>query len=139
MGITTQTDEANRRGNSSMNEDLDDRWNRAMLKKNTSTFPVEKSDWERKCSQSIQKEMVEIAKRCNIRIGQTEIYCSKCSKSWGFGNHTCQDIRLKRLNKAKIIRPPIPGRVYAQHVTKRCLERLLASSEGVLEGYGMEI
>jgi hypothetical protein len=32
-------------------------------------------------------------------------------KFWGLGNHTCQDVRLKRLNEAKNIRTPIPDRI----------------------------
>ncbi len=52
--------------------------------------------WDSCCRDSIRKEKMEVEKRYEIRIGQTDIYCTKCSKPWGFGNHTC----IKRcLNK----------------------------------------
>jgi hypothetical protein len=67
--------------------------------------------WSERCQESIKKQKKEIEHRYGIRIGQTEVYCSRCGKSWGYGKHGCQDVRLQRLNEAKSIRPPIPGRV----------------------------
>jgi len=73
-------------------------------------------EWDRRCEASIKKERAGAEARYGIRFGQTEIYCMGCGKSWGLGNHTCQDIRLKRLNEAKSVRTPIPGRVYESNV-----------------------
>jgi len=70
--------------------------------------------WDERCLKSIEKEKKEIEARYGIRIGQTEVYCVRCGKPWGFGKHTCQDIRFQRLNEAKKIRTPIPDRVYDQ-------------------------
>ena len=67
------------------------------------------SDWNRQCDESIRREKKEAEARYGIRIGQTEIYCARCGKSWGF-NHTCQDMRFQRLQEAKKGRTPIPGR-----------------------------
>jgi hypothetical protein len=68
--------------------------------------------WNERCLESIKKEKKEIEQRYGIRIGQTEIYCSGCGKSWGYGKHTCQDIRFEALKEGKKGRTPIPGRVY---------------------------
>jgi hypothetical protein len=68
-------------------------------------------NWNDRSREAIRKEKEEIEARYGIRFGQTEIYCARCGKSWGLGNHTCQDVRLKRLNEAKSIRTPIPDRV----------------------------
>jgi uncharacterized protein with PIN domain len=69
-----------------------------------------------RCLNSIRKEKVEIAKRYNIKFGQTEVYCERCHRPCWPGRHTCKDIRLKRLNEAKNIRTPIPGQVYESNV-----------------------
>jgi hypothetical protein len=57
--------------------------------------------WDIKCSRSISEESREVEKRYKIKIGQTEIYCARCGKSWGFGDHVCQDIRFKKLKEEK--------------------------------------
>ena len=67
--------------------------------------------WNNRCDQSIRKEKMEAEARYGIRFGQTEVYCVRCGNSWGYGKHTCQDMRLKRLNEAQKGRTPIPGRV----------------------------
>ncbi len=58
-------------------------------------------DWNDRCRDSIKKERSEIEARYNIRIGQTDIKCARCGRPCTPGQHTCQDIRLKRLNEAK--------------------------------------
>lgn len=58
--------------------------------------------WNSACLDSIRKEKAEIAKRYGIRFGQAEIYCARCGRPVADPlNHTCQDIRLKNLQKAK--------------------------------------
>jgi hypothetical protein len=57
--------------------------------------------WSSRCVESTKKEKRMIEKKYGIRIGQTEIYCVRCGKAWGFGNHTCQDIRLENLKIKK--------------------------------------
>ena len=39
-------------------------------------------NWNSACFASIRKEKAEVAKRYNIILGQTEIYCAKCEKRW---------------------------------------------------------
>ena len=34
--------------------------------------------WDSLCAYSIEKEKAQIAKRYNLRFGQTEIYCARC-------------------------------------------------------------
>jgi hypothetical protein len=58
-------------------------------------------NWSERCLTSIRKEKADTENRYGIRIGQTEIYCARCGKSWGYGNHTCQDVRLSKLKEAK--------------------------------------
>jgi len=41
--------------------------------------------WIQRVSPSLRKEKQEIEKRYGIRIGQTEIYCARCDRPWGFG------------------------------------------------------
>ena len=56
--------------------------------------------WNSACLDSIRKEKAEIAKRYNIRFGQTEIYCIRCDKPVANPlNHTCSDLRLKALQE----------------------------------------
>lgn len=62
---------------------------------------IKPTDWNSACLNSIRRQKAEIAKRYNIRFGQTEIYCSRCARSWGFGHHVCQDVRLKKLSEAQ--------------------------------------
>jgi len=56
-------------------------------------------NWNDRCLNSIRK--VEIAKRYNIRFGQTEIYCARCGRPCWPGRHTCSDLRLKLLQEKK--------------------------------------
>ncbi len=77
----------------------DEFWNKLI-----STEKSTPDNWNDRCRDSIQKEKKEIEDRCRIRIGQTEIYCVRCGKPWGYGNHTCADIRLQKLNEAKTIK-----------------------------------
>ena len=59
-------------------------------------------NWNQRCAESIAKEKAEIAKRYNIRFGQTEIYCTRCGRPVANPeNHTCQDIRFERLRKER--------------------------------------
>jgi hypothetical protein len=58
-------------------------------------------EWNRRCEEAIRKEREGTEARYGIRFGQTEVYCLRCGKPWGFGRHTCQDIRLKHLNEVK--------------------------------------
>lgn len=69
-------------------------------------------NWNDRCREAIRRERQEVETRHGIRIGQTEIYCSRCGRSWGYGKHTCQDIRFEALKEAKKGRYPIPDRVY---------------------------
>lgn len=57
--------------------------------------------WNQHCLKSIQRERAEVEKRYGIKIGQTDIYCAKCGRPWGFGGHVCQDTRLKELQLKK--------------------------------------
>jgi len=87
-----------------MDKDLEQRWVNAISLKKSSTPPCEKSSWNSRCIEAIQKGKAEVAKKYNIKFGRTEIYCASCGKPWGFGRHTCQEVRLKELhqtNKAK--------------------------------------
>jgi len=60
------------------------------------------ANWNSICLDSIRKEKAEIAKRYNIRFGQTEIYCARCGRPIANSlNHNCQDIRLRELQEAK--------------------------------------
>ena len=62
---------------------------------------MKRTSWDSICSESIRKEKEEIAKRYNIRFGQTTIYCARCGKSCWPGSHTCGDIRLRALTERK--------------------------------------
>ena len=76
--------------------------------------------WNERCLESIKKEKKEIESRYGIRIGQTEVYCFRCGKSWGYGKHSCQDVRLEQLQakkEAKKERTPNPGRVYGANAS----------------------
>lgn len=57
------------------------------------------TDWNRRVQDSIRKEKPEVETRYGIRIGKTQIHCAKCGCPWGFGNHTCQDVRFKQLQE----------------------------------------
>jgi hypothetical protein len=57
--------------------------------------------WSSRCAESIRREKLEAEKKYGIKIGQTDIYCARCGKSWGFGNHTCMDLRLEKLREEK--------------------------------------
>ena len=60
--------------------------------------------WNTRCQRAIDKEKREVEIRYGIRFGKTEIYCARCNRPWGYGKHTCQEVRLKELhqtNKAK--------------------------------------
>lgn len=84
-----------------MEKELEERWNRAVALKNDTKFPIEKSDWNRRCEESLKKARLEAEQRYGIKIGKTEIYCARCGKPWGFGGHVCQDVRLKELHEKK--------------------------------------
>ena len=58
-------------------------------------------NWNRKCEESMRKERQEVEKRYRIRIGQTELYCLRCGRSWGFGKHLCRDLYLEQFKEAK--------------------------------------
>jgi hypothetical protein len=59
------------------------------------------ADWNKRCAESIRKEKTLVEAKYGIRIGQTEIYCARCGKPWGFGGHVCQGVRFQKLNAAK--------------------------------------
>ena len=108
-----------------MELDLEEQWNKAFEAKRTGRIdagrPVKgmellwkvtdpsyvgtaAENWNERIVKAIRLEKAEAAKKYNIVFGQTEIYCARCGKSWGFGNHTCADIRLQNLNEAKAIK-----------------------------------
>lgn len=58
-------------------------------------------DWNSRCLKSIARERKETEARYDIRIAQTDIYCARCGKPWGFGRHVCQDVRFETLRTAK--------------------------------------
>ena len=62
---------------------------------------MEKLSWGFRSSRAIKKEKGEIQSRYGIKIGQTEIFCSRCGAPWGFGKHVCKDIRLQRLREKR--------------------------------------
>lgn len=93
-------------------------------------------NWNSRCLESIRKEKMEVEARYGIRTKQTEIYCSRCGKSWGFGRHTCQDVRLKSLNEVKKIRTPIPRANPGRKCLQRRVDTLPGHCTGCLEGYG---
>ncbi len=96
-----------------MDKDLESRWQEAARQKNFTpdqlramVQEMEKGlsiphNWNQRVEASIRKERMEVEERYGIRLGHTEIRCSSCEGSWGFGRHVCQDIRLKQLNEAK--------------------------------------
>ncbi len=48
-------------------------------------------NWNQRVEDSIKKEKREIEKKYGIRIGQTEIYCAVCGKTWDItGHHGCK-------------------------------------------------
>lgn len=57
--------------------------------------------WNERCFRAVEKDRAETEKKYGIRIGRTEVYCSRCSRPWGSGNHTCQDLRFEALHKKK--------------------------------------
>jgi hypothetical protein len=59
------------------------------------------SDWSSRCPDSIRKDKREIENKYGIRVGQTEIYCARCGRPWGFGGHMCMDLRFKKLKEEK--------------------------------------
>lgn len=66
------------------------------------------TNWNTRCIESIREQKREIAKKYNIRFGQTDIYCAKCGKPWGYGKHTCQDIRFEQLKAKKDVKRDVP-------------------------------
>jgi predicted nucleic acid-binding Zn ribbon protein len=56
-------------------------------------------NWSDRCREAIRRERQEVETRHGIKIGQTDIACVKCGRPWGYGKHTCQDIRLEQLNE----------------------------------------
>jgi hypothetical protein len=58
-------------------------------------------NWNTRCSNSILEERKEVETKYAVRIGQTEIYCSRCGKPWGYGGHVCQDIRFEMMQKKR--------------------------------------
>lgn len=67
--------------------------------------------WDERCLESIRKDKKEIEARYGIRIGQTEVYCARCGKPWGFGRHSCQDMRLEKLKEAKKVKRGVLGAI----------------------------
>ena len=66
---------------------------------------LEAKDWNHVCLDSIRKEKAEIAKRYNIRFGQTEFYCSRCEKPISEPlKHQCLDIRFEKLKEQVRVR-----------------------------------
>jgi len=57
--------------------------------------------WASRCAESTNREKREIEKKYGIRIGQTDIYCARCNKPWGFGSHTCIDLRFEKIREEK--------------------------------------
>jgi len=94
-----------------MDPDLEQQWQEAVRQKNLAPGEIESMvegmelgitiphNWNRKCEESIRREREEVEKRYSISIGQTSISCARCGKPWGFGGHTCQDIRFKNLKE----------------------------------------
>jgi hypothetical protein len=80
-------------------------------------------NWNTRCSNSIAKQKKEIEERYGIRIGQTEIYCSRCGKPWGYGRHTCFDVAMRKLQDEK----------------KKNLETLKSQKAGLLDAIQREI
>ena len=58
-------------------------------------------NWNERCLKSIGEQRIGVESRYGIRIGQTENYCARCGKSWGYGKHTCQDVVFQRLQEEK--------------------------------------
>lgn len=96
-----------------MESDLEERWNEAVRQKNLTSEQLKlmieelergitiPENWNQRCLASIKREKAEIEERYGIRIEKTEIRCSRCGRPWGFGNHTCLDIRFQKLNEGK--------------------------------------
>lgn len=59
-------------------------------------------NWNDRCREAIRKEKMEIEKRYEIRIGQTDIICRRCGKPFWPGRHVCGDMRFEKLRKAKL-------------------------------------
>jgi transposase-like protein len=59
-------------------------------------------NWNTRCLNSIREEKAEIAKRYNIRFGQTEIYCGRCKVSISNPTkHICADLQLQNFYEAQ--------------------------------------
>jgi hypothetical protein len=56
--------------------------------------------WNERCLASIKGERQEIERKYNIRIGQTEIYCARCGKSWSTF-HDCAGMLPERRAEVK--------------------------------------
>ena len=75
----------------------DEFWNKLILTEES--IP---SNWNALCLNSIQKEKVEIAKRYNVRFGNTEIYCARCKRPVSNpGKHICADLQLQTFYEAQ--------------------------------------
>lgn len=92
------------------------------------------SDWNRKVEDSIRKEKAEVERRYGIKIGRTEICCSRCGKSSVPGVHSCQDIRFKQLKEAQKHTSPHPSAVFGESLAVAHCGGSFMGSEGHLEG-----
>jgi hypothetical protein len=105
-----------------MELDLEEQWNKAFEAKrtgridagrpvkgmellwkvtNTSYVGTAAENWNERIVKTLKLEKAEAAKKYNIVFGQTEIYCARCKRPWGFGKHICSDIILKQLREEK--------------------------------------
>jgi hypothetical protein len=53
------------------------------------------SNWNERCLKSIGEQRIGVESRYGIRIGQTEIYCTGCRKSWSTF-HVCKEMSPER-------------------------------------------
>ncbi len=61
-------------------------------------------NWSQLCLASIRKEGAETKNRYGIKIGQTDVYCTKCGRPCTPGQHTCKDQRLRMLHEAEKVK-----------------------------------
>lgn len=72
--------------------------------------------WNSTCVESIRKQKSEVAKRYNIRFGQTTMFCARCGSQWWGRQHLCQDLTLV---KAREVRSAKTAQVESDKLAKK--------------------
>ena len=51
---------------------------------------MDKILWGQRGTEAVKWQRAETVKRWPVHLGQIEVYCAKCRKRWGSGEHVCR-------------------------------------------------